>query len=190
MRAAQRADGRSEQIPRTEPVPGWARACGIAAICAALPTVIWRVVAGCGATLGTPEIWRHDEHLPGSGTVYVVVLSLVQLAAALLTLVLLVPGADRVPRWSPIARGRRLPTWLVAGISFAGAAVLLVLCLLSAVNWSHVDPFGHATAVTGWSWLCWICYAVAPAWPLLLIATTIGYSLSRRSDRRGDRLHG
>jgi hypothetical protein len=44
--------------------------------------------------------------------VYVVVLSLVQLATALLTL------------------------------------ILLVLCVLSAVNWSRVDPFGHATAVT------------------------------------------
>jgi hypothetical protein len=60
----------------------------------------------------TPETWRRDEHLPGSGTVYVVVLSLVQLATALLTL------------------------------------ILLVLRVLSAVNWSRVDPFGHATAVT------------------------------------------
>ncbi|MGH3171470.1 MAG: hypothetical protein ACRDN0_37120 [Trebonia sp.] len=44
-----------------------------------------------------------------------------------------------------------------------------------------MDPFGRATVVTGWSWLCWGCYAIAPAWPLLLIAATIGYARSRRA---------
>ncbi len=37
--------------------------------------------------MGTPESWRRAEELPGAGTNYVILLSTVQLSAALLTLV-------------------------------------------------------------------------------------------------------
>lgn len=155
------------------------RACGFAAIAAALPTVIWRVLVGLGATLGTPESWRRSEQLPGSGTSYVIGLSALQLAAALLTLVLVVPGADRVPRWSPVAAGRRMPRSLVVGVSLIGSLALMLVCVLSVINWRSVDPFHDAATVSDWSVLCWACYAAALAWPVLLIATTLGYWRSR-----------
>jgi hypothetical protein len=160
-------------------ITGRTRASGLAAIAVALPTVIWRVLVGLGATLGTPASWRRSEHLPGAGTSYVFGLSALQLAAALLTLVLVVPGADRLPRWSPVAAGRRMPRELVAGVSLIGSFALISVCVLSVINWRSVDPFHDAPTVSGWSLLCWACYAAALAWPVLLIATTLGYWRSR-----------
>jgi hypothetical protein len=150
------------------------------AVAAALPTVLWRVVVGFGAQLGTPEQWRAAEHIPGSGTVYVLVLSLLQLAAALLTLLLVHPRGDHVPGWSPIAARAQLPAPLVAAIALLGAAALLFLCVASAINWGNVDPFA-GVRFTGWAALCWASYAAAPLWPIFLIITTLGYLRSRRA---------
>jgi deazaflavin-dependent oxidoreductase (nitroreductase family) len=141
--------------------PRWVRVSAWLAVAAALPTVLWRVVVGFGAQLGTPEQWRAAEHIPGDGTVYVLVLSLLQLAAALLTLLLAHPRSDHVPGWSPIAARAQLPALLVAAIALLGAAVLLFLCVASAINWGNVDPFA-GVRFTGWAALSWACYAAAP----------------------------
>lgn len=148
------------------------RVCAWLAVAAALPTVLWRAIVGCGATLGTPAHWRAAEHIPGSGTIYVLVLSAIQLVAALLTLLL-------------INHRLRLPRSLVATTALIGAAILAFLCVASAVNWTKVDPFGGAP-FTGWALLCRACYAIAPLWPVFLIATTIGYltNAGASADRR------
>ena len=144
----------------------WVRVCAWIAVAAALPTVLWRAVVGFGATLGTPANWRAAEHIPGGGTVYVLVLSVIQLVAALLTLLLVYPN------------GIRLPARVVAAIALAGAAVLVFLCVASAVNWGKVDPFATAP-FSGWAALCWACYAVAPLWPVFLVVTVVGYLRER-----------
>lgn len=55
---------------------------------------------------------------------------------------------------------------------------------ISALHWDRVDPFRDARTVSGWSYLCWACYAVAVAWPVLLVATTVGYRSARlRAER-------
>ncbi len=82
-----------------------------------------------------------------------------------------------------MAPSRRLPAGLVIGASLTGSAVLMVLCALSAVNWSQVDPFRNAGTVSGWSYLCWACYAITTAWPVLLIGATAGYREARRTQR-------
>jgi hypothetical protein len=154
-------------------------ACGWIAIGAALPTAVWRAVVGLGPTLGTPAAWRDFQDIPGAGSAYVLGLSVVQLGAALLTLVLIRPNGDRVPRWSPVAAGRRLPVWLVAGGALLGATVLAAICVMSVLAWAAVDPFTGAP-LDGWAVLCRACYLVAPLWPLFLIITTIGYVRHRR----------
>jgi hypothetical protein len=149
-------------------------------VAAALPTVLWRVIVGLGGRLGTPASWRAAEHIPGPGTAYVLVLSLLELAAALLTLLLAHPRGDRLPGWRPIAPGLRVPAPLVAAIALTGAAVVVFLCVASAINWCNVDPFAGAP-FSGWAALCWGCYAAAPLWPIFLIATTLGYLRSHRT---------
>jgi hypothetical protein len=156
------------------------RVCARLALAAALPTVLWRVVIGLGGRLGTPASWRAAEHIPGSGTAYMLVLSLLELAAALLTLLLAHPRGDRLPGWSPIAPATRVPAPLVAGLALAGAAVVVFLCVASVINWGDVDPFAGAP-FSGWAALCWACYAAAPLWPIFLIATTFGYLRSHRA---------
>lgn len=160
---------------------GWVRLYAWLAVAAALPTVVWRVVVGFGIPLGTPEKWRVEQDIAGAGTVYVLALSLIQLAGALMTLLLAHPRGDRLPKRSPIAPGARLPAPLVAGIALIGAAVLVFLCVAGAVNWSNVDPFAGAR-FTGWAALCWACYAAALLWPLSLLGATLGYLRSRRRD--------
>lgn len=161
-------------------VDRWVWVCGIAAILAALPTVSWRVLVGLGLTLGTLGSWRQSEALPGAGTSYVVALSAIQLTAALLTMVLFIPNVDRVPRWSPVAPSRRMPMSAVVGCGLIGAILVLTLCVLSVAHWGQVDPLGDARTVSGWSYLCWSCYLIVPAWPVLLIATSIEYWKARR----------
>lgn len=158
------------------------RVCAWLAVAGALPTVLWRVLVGFGLTLGTPEWWRTAQELPGSGTAYVLTLSSVQLAAALATLLLIHPRGDRVPRWSPITPGARLPASVVGTIALTGAAILVWLCVASAINWDAVDPFSDADGWNGWAVLARSCYAVAPLWPVFLTATTIGYLRGRRAD--------
>lgn len=164
-------------------VATWWQRCGVGAIVAALPSTVWRVVVALGVPLGTPTSWRDVERLPGSGTWYVLGLSTIQLFAALATLVLIVPGGDRIPGWSPVAPGRRLPATVVVSISLLGALIVGVVCVASIVHWRRVDPFRDATAITAWSVLCWVCYIAAPAWPLLLAASSAGYGLARRAAR-------
>lgn len=162
--------------------PRWVLLSAWLAIAAALPTVVWRVVVGFGWALGTPGRWWAAEHIPGSGTVYVLVLSLLQLVAALLTLLLVHPRGDHIPGWSPVAPRTQLPAPVVASIALGGATVLVFLCVASAINWGNVDPF-RGVRFNGSAALCWACYAVAPLWPVFLIVTTLGYLRSRRRPR-------
>src|ERR1700722_7465622 len=120
-------------------VSRWASWCGWVAVVAAMPTVVWRGVVGVGASLGTPEHWRQVQGLPGAGTAYVFVLSVIQACAALMTFVLIRPGADRIPRWRPLAPGRRLSLRVVAGVSMAGVSALTFLCIGSVANWAKVN---------------------------------------------------
>lgn len=165
----------TQVVPASTLVPRWMRVCGWTAVAAALPTVVWRVVVGLGVNLGTPTAWRQAEHIPGSGTTYVLGLSIVQLCAALLTLVLIRREGDRIPTWLPLIGGHRLSVTLIIGGSATGIAALTFLCVASAIHWGNVDPFRGEPAA-GWAWLCWTSYAVTPLWPMLLAATTIGYA--------------
>lgn len=165
-----------------KPAPRWAAAAAWLAVIAAAPTVIWRMLVGLGLDLGTPAAWRAAEQIPGSGTLYVLGLSVVELCAACLTLLLVRPGGDVVPRWSPIAAGRRLPMGVVAAIALAGAVVVTVLCVLSIRSWPAVDPFA-GMASSAWSTLCGACYLAALVWPPALVVAVIGYVGTRR--RRG-----
>jgi len=148
-------------------IPG--RATGWLAVAASAPTVVWRAVVGLGFPLGTPDSWRTFQHIPGSGTVYVLSLSLFQAVAAALTLRLASPDGDRIP-----FTRRRVPRRAVAAIAFAGAALLVAVCVFSVLAWNKVDPFAGQPH-DGWALLCLACYLCALLWPVFLVLTTVSY---------------
>lgn len=167
------------RVPAGQAVPRWAVAGAWTAVGAALPTVLWRALVGFGLDLGTPDSWRAAQDIPGTGTAYVLTLSVLQFLAAVLALRLVRPGGDVVPRWSPVRAGRRLPTWLVCLIALTGAVALTALCAMSIQRWSAVDPFAGEPG-SAWSRLCVCCYLATLLWPPALVTAVIGYALSRR----------
>ncbi|WP_280236479.1 hypothetical protein [Nocardia cyriacigeorgica] len=166
-------------------VPRWGVVAAWIAFLAALPTVLWRVVLGMGFDLGTPDAWRAEQVIPGAGTAYVLGLAALQLLAALAVVRMVRPGGDRVPRWSPILAGRRVPTALVCGIALTGAAILVALCAMSIHHWSNVDPFAGEPD-SAWNSVCTGCYLAVLLWPPALVIAVIGYAISRRRDRHQD----
>ena len=166
-------------------VPRWAAAAAWTTVLAALPTSLWRVLVGFGVDLGTPATWRAEQDLPGTGTAYVCLLSVLQLLAAVLALRLVRSGGDRVPGWSPIRAGRQLPTIVVCLFAVSGAVALAALCVLSITNWSAVSPFTSEPS-SGWSWLCTGCYLALLLWPPALLVSVIGYAIGRRHQSRAE----
>lgn len=160
----------------------WTRWCAIGAFTVALPTALWRVLPGLGVPLGTPADWREFQQLPGSGTWYVLGLSVVQLVAAACCLLLTVPVDRVLPARASTRLRHTIPTAIgVAGL--IGAGVLLVLVVMSVIAWEKVDPFAGET-YDGWAWLSLACYLTTALWPFLLAAASIGYLLQDREHRR------
>lgn len=149
--------------------PGVAAAYG--AVLSVLPSGLWRTSIGFGARLGTTPAWRAFQHIPGSGTVYVLFLTVASVGAALLTFGLVRPWGERVPRWAPRLGGRAIPAWLPVALGLAGAAIVLLTCAESVVHWDRVIGFAGRPA-GGWYVLAVACYLPALAWgPCVLVAT-------------------
>ena len=112
---------RTDTIPTADARPGAAwpdvgrpvpRHVAVAAHLTALtvlPSGVWRVVLGCGVTLGFARADLEADGIPGRGTVMVVFLTVLTEALALLTLGLVKPWGEVVPRWVPALGGRRVP---------------------------------------------------------------------------------
>jgi len=162
--------------PNTPDLVTW---CAYAGMAVALPTALWRVPVAAGFPLGTPEAWRHEQQIPGTGTWYLLGLSLVQLAAIACMFALTVDPARLTPRWLRGRRGGRLVPTFVGAAGTAGALVLSLLVTMSVIAWDKVDPFS-GTDYDGWAWLCAGCYLLAALWPPLLGAASVGYLVRYR----------
>ncbi|OLT46384.1 hypothetical protein BJF85_17375 [Saccharomonospora sp. CUA-673] len=165
--------------------PDLVASCAYAAMAVALPTALWRLPVAAGFPLGTPEAWRDEQQIPGTGTWYLLGLSLVQIAAIACMVALTVDPARLTPRWLRGRRGRLVPT-VVGTAGLAGALVLTLLVTMSVIAWDKVDPFGGAD-YDGWAWLCAACYLLAALWPPLLGAASIGYLVRHRRSVPGGR---
>ncbi|OLF10691.1 hypothetical protein BLA60_16135 [Actinophytocola xinjiangensis] len=156
----------------------WIRWCAYGAFAAAVPTALWRIVLAAGPTLGTPARWRAAQDIPGTGTWYVLTLSVLQLLAAACAFALVVDVRRLTPRWTPEWLRRRAGTLVgVAGI--AGSGLLLLIVGMSVIAWDKVDPFA-GQPYDGWAWLCLGSYLCAALWPVLLMPASIGYLAHRR----------
>ncbi|WP_248582968.1 hypothetical protein [Nocardioides sp. InS609-2] len=155
--------------------PRWAVWAAYGAILSVVPSAVWRSLTGFGLHLGTTQAWRDAQHLPGSGTVYVLSLSVLSIGAAALTLGLVQPWGERLPRW---LGGLRVPTWFAVATATLGAACVILICAVSVARWEHIIGYEGLPA-PGWYELVTAAYLPAVLWGPLLLAVTWAYRRRR-----------
>ena len=158
--------------------PRWAVLTAWGALASVVPSSIWRTAVGLGVPLGWSPAHLRLEHIPGSGTAYVIWLSVASVAAAALTLGLVYHWGEQVPSWVPVLGGRRLPVRPVVAMAVAGALLVAVLIALSIAHWPAVSGFRERPASAP-ALLMLACYAPAVLWPPLLLATSFAYARRR-----------
>ncbi|MGB2567525.1 hypothetical protein ACPFP2_03580 [Micromonospora citrea] len=164
--------------------PRWARWAAYAVPLLVLPSGIWRLALGAGVPVGfTGELGRLYA-APGWITPYVVALTVVAEAAALLTLGLVRPWGEVVPAGVPRFGGRPLPTWCVVGAAALGVAALTAIAVPTVALWNGPENMGDPDAPQGIAGVVMTaCYAPMLAWPPLLAAVTVAYWRRRRAAR-------
>lgn len=139
-----------------------------------------------GFGMGMPQAWMDRLDAPGWGSVYVIGLSVFSEALALLTLGLVQPWGERVPRWVPVLGGRRVPVFAAVVPALAGAIALMVLWTPILWEWTSSGLIGPAVEPsTGWQVVMFVAYAPLVLWGPLLAAVTFGYWQRRRQERPG-----
>ncbi|WP_410618220.1 hypothetical protein [Amycolatopsis sp. cmx-8-4] len=149
--------------------PRWAVVAAHLVPVVTLPSGLWRIALVAGLPLGL----RVGDADVGGDAAYIVGLSVVSEALALLTLGLVRPWGERVPRWVPLLGGRRVVPWAAIGPAAAGAVALAVIWGFAfrdfpdfgLVAFSH--PAGHVLLVA--------CYLPVLLWAPLLAAVTWSY---------------
>ncbi|WP_233290418.1 hypothetical protein [Kitasatospora sp. MBT66] len=155
--------------PTTErPVPVWALRTARALPLLALPVCLWRLPFGFGFQMGM-DMPRED--LPLWVTVpYVLTLSLLSEAFALLCAGLVRPWGERAPAWLVVAAGT------VAGGAFTALTVQWVLTTFELAGFHEVG------FVNGW-WraLATVVSGLFVLWGPLILALTYAYHRRRRA---------
>ena len=153
--------------------PRWAV---IAAHIAALSPVLsslWRLPMIFGVSMGlddtmTEPFWIRAGYLIGLGVL--------SEGLAFLTIGLVRPWGEIVPRWVPILRGRSIPAVPVVVIATVGGLAATVLLTVMAIAWP-----GNFDGVDGWAVLQTAAYAPLILWGPCVLAVTWSYWRRRRS---------
>ncbi len=146
-----------------------------------LPSGLWRILLGCGVSMGFSRTTLEAQGFPGRGTVMVVFLTVLTEALALFSLGLVRPWGEVLPAWVPWLRGRRIPPGPVVVLAATGGVLLTAIWTFALRNvfTGGLDEV-HGR---GWHTLIVACYTPAVLWgPLLLLVT---YLYHRRRTRRG-----
>ena len=109
------------------PVPRWANRAAHLVPLVTLPAALWRLPLVFGFSMGALETSGAEVHVTGWESLYILSLSLVTEAAALLTLGLVRPWGERAPRWIPFLGGRRLRPMAVIVPAALGALLLTAI---------------------------------------------------------------
>jgi hypothetical protein len=166
------------------PAPHWAIRAAHVIPLLTLPSCLWRVGLAVGVSAGVTErgydqLMSHPLAVP-----YLVLLSLLSEALALLALGLVRPWGVVPPRWVPLLGGRRMRLWAVALTAGTGSAVLTALW--STLLWAwwapEADPGSRTMTETGHT-VIGLLYVPLAAWGPLLALLTFAYY--RRHARRG-----
>jgi hypothetical protein len=168
----------------TEPVPGVGRWAVWAAHLIALvsvPSGLWRIALGAGVPMGFTGDLARVYAAPGWITPYVIALTLLSEAAALLSFGLIARWGEAVPSRAPLIGRRRLPAGLVTSVSAVATIALVLIAVPTVAVWNGPDNMGDPDAPQGLSGVVMTAaYAPMLAWPPLLAALTVAYWLRRR----------
>jgi hypothetical protein len=143
-----------------------------------LPSGIWRIMLGCGMSMGFSRASLEAQGFPGRGTLMVVGLTVVTEALALLTLGLVRPWGEIVPGWVPFLSGRRVPATPVVVLATAGGLLLTAMWTF-ALHGVLVGNGLDEIPSRGWHALAVACYLPAWAWGPLLLWVTFHYHRRR-----------
>ncbi|MFF5207165.1 hypothetical protein [Streptosporangium sp. NPDC000396] len=167
--------------PLAPPAPRWARWAAHLAALAPLPSGLWRLALALGFTAGYTEQGYADLGITGWGVPYVIALSVLNEAAALLTLGLVQPWGEVAPRWIPFIGGKTVRPMAAVIPAAIGATILIFLWTPFLFWWTipHDDMTPIGNTVAGFLYLPLV------AWGPLLVAVVISYYRRRRGLTRG-----
>ncbi|MCW3813272.1 hypothetical protein ONA91_02225 [Micromonospora sp. DR5-3] len=161
------------------PAPTWAVRAAHLIPLAVLPSGLWRLALVAGVPLGAYEHGA-PARTHGWESVYVVSLTVVSEALALLSLGLVRRWGEVFPRWLPLVSGRRVPPPFAVTVATAGAVGVTLVWAYAA--WGIIvrggilgfSPTGFALLLT--------CYVPLLLWGPLLLAVTLAYHRRRCRD--------
>jgi hypothetical protein len=170
----------SDLVGTPKPAP-WAVAAAYAVPLCVLPSTVWRCSLVVDGTVGLDaEGW------------YLLALSIASAGLALLTLGLVRPWGERIPRWVPVLSGRPIPMRVVVVPALIGASLLIASSLYVVVDeLFHVvgqgpvaiGPSGQQAAPRPEPDGVLALYVPLLAWGPLLLAVTLDHRRRRTSAR-------
>jgi hypothetical protein len=146
-----------------------------------VPSGVWRLLLGLGASMGFSDATLEAQGFPGRGTVMVVFLTALTESLALLSFGLVRPWGEIVPGWVPRLRGRRIPAAPVVVAATTGGVLLTAIWTFALRNVfaGGLDEI-HGS---GWHTLAVVCYLPAILWGPLLLWVTFQYQRRRSVNR-------
>jgi hypothetical protein len=168
----------------SQPVPAWVRAAAYAVPLCVLPSALWRLwKLATGLPPGCQQLMRAWEPW------YIAALSVGSFGAALLTIGLVRPWGEVVPRRVPFLGGRTVPVGAAVIAAAAGASVIFAVYAYALLNpILHLRPTPQIpgcpppTEEPG-AWVAIASYTPLLAWGPLLVVVTVAYY--RRRTARG-----
>jgi hypothetical protein len=154
-------------------VPRWARAAAYVVPLLTVPSGLWRLALALDVP-GMP-----DPGQPAGQRLYMVFLSLLAEGLALLTLGLVQPWGEVLPRWIPLLGRRRIPPLAAVIPAALGAAGVTTIVAYAAYN-AFVRGMIENLGTPGQQRVVAACYAPLVAWGPLLGAVTVAYYRRRR----------
>ena len=159
---------------RRHTVPRWAVILAHVAAVTPVLSSLWRLPMIFGFSMGLDDIDTMMSHPLWLRAGYLVGLGVLSEGLAFLTVGLVRPWGETVPRWVPVLRGRNIPAALAVGVATIGGVGATALFTTMAFAWS-----GNFTAVDGWVILQTACYLPLLAWGPLVLAVTWSYARRR-----------
>ncbi|MFJ1588863.1 hypothetical protein ACIOD0_01235 [Kitasatospora albolonga] len=162
------------------PPPRWAVLAAHLTALVVLPSGLWRIALVLGHPAGYTEAGFEPFQTAGA-KVWMLTLSVVCEPAALLTIGLVRPWGEVVPRWIPLLGGRRVRP--LAAVVPAAVGVAVLTLIWANVPWWWTYPHEDMTA-TG-NLVVGILYQPLFLWGPLTAAVTFSYYRRHRPVRPG-----